>query len=231
MHVKAVTFDTGGTILDWHGGTSAAFARVGARHNVQHDWHAVANDYRRLSMKGIVGQVQPDFNMDDAHRSALDDVLARHGLAHIGPAERDELFLAWHRLSAWPGFVAAQERIRKVLPVVSFTMLPVALVVDVSRQNGIGWDAIISCEMHGYYKPHPQAYLTVAHWLDMNPQEILMAACHNFDLDAARGCGFRTAFVRRPHEWGPAGPPDPVPNPACDIIVDDFDALADLLLA
>ena len=59
------------------------------------------------------------------------------------------------------------------------------------------------------------------------PREILMVACHNFDLDAARGVGYRTAFVRRPDEWGPAGPPDPVPNPATDVVVGGFAELAD----
>ena len=54
-----------------------------------------------------------------------------------------------------------------------------------------------------------------------------MVACHNFDLDAARGEGYRTAFVRRPQEWGSAGPPDPTPNPACDIVVDGFAEFAD----
>ena len=49
-----------------------------------------------------------------------------------------------------------------------------------------------------------------------------MVACHNFDLDAAKGVGFKTAFVRRPDEWGAEGPPDPTPNPDHDIIVDDF---------
>jgi 2-haloacid dehalogenase len=63
----------------------------------------------------------------------------------------------------------------------------------------------------------------------MAPHEIVMVACHNFDLDAARGAGFRTAFVRRPDEWGPAGPPDPIPNPACDIVVDGFAELGDRL--
>jgi 2-haloacid dehalogenase len=56
-----------------------------------------------------------------------------------------------------------------------------------------------------------------------------MVACHNFDLDAARRVGFRTAFVRRPNEWGPSGPPDPQPNPHHDFIADDFPDLLRLL--
>ena len=46
------------------------------------------------------------------------------------------------------------------------------------------------------------------------------------DLDAARACGFKTAFVKRPDEWGAVGPPDPDANPDCDIIVDTFPDLA-----
>jgi 2-haloacid dehalogenase len=55
-------------------------------------------------------------------------------------------------------------------------------------------------------------------------------ACHNFDLNAAQAVGFRTAFVRRPDEWGPEGPPDPNPNRDYDFIVDRFDELADQVL-
>ena len=54
-----------------------------------------------------------------------------------------------------------------------------------------------------------------------------MVACHNFDLDAARSMGYQTCFVRRPDEWGPPGPPDPVANPASDLIVDGFVHLAE----
>ena len=41
--------------------------------------------------------------------------------------------------------------------------------------------------------------------------------------------GYRTAFVRRPDEWGTAGPPDPTPDPGLDLVVDGFAQLADAL--
>ena len=229
MTIKALTFDTGGTILDWHSGVCSAFQWIGERHGISLDWHTVTNDYRRLAMKGIVGQVQPAFNMDDVHRAALDEVLSNYSLQQLGPQDRWQIFHAWHELTVWPDFPAALARIRQKLPAISFTMLPLSLVLDVSRQNNLDWDAVISCEMIGVYKPHPEAYLKAAQWLGMAPAEILMVACHNFDLNAARSCGFKTAFVRRPDEWGPQGPPDPTPHPGCDIVVDGFDALADKL--
>jgi 2-haloacid dehalogenase len=120
-------------------------------------------------------------------------------------------------------------RLRRRYVCVSFTILSLALVVDVSRRNAIAWDAVITCEMLGVYKPRPEAYRRTAQFLQTAPGDILMVACHNFDLDAARGEGYRTAFVHRPTEWGPSGPPDPNPNPATDFVVSGFAELADRL--
>ncbi len=85
---------------------------------------------------------------------------------------------------------------------------------------------VISCEGIGKYKTLPEAYLTGAKWLQLKPEECCMVACHNFDLDAAKNTGFKTAFVRRPDEWGADGPPDPEPNPTHDIIANGFPDLA-----
>lgn len=70
--------------------------------------------------------------------------------------------------------------------------------------------------------PLPESAETVFTQLRQVAPGVLMVACHNFDLNAARACGFRTAFVRRPHECGAEGPTDPVPHPDCGIVVDDF---------
>ena len=230
-NIKALTFDTGGTILDWHGGISGAFAAAGLRRDLTADWHEVTNEYRRRSLKAIVGQVNPDFNFDDVHRRVLDEVIEHYKLIAFNAEDRDAIWRTWHALDAWPGFPAALARLRRKYIVASFTLLTTALVIDVSRKNGFDWDAIISCEMIGHYKTRPEAYQTAAKWLQLDPSEILMVACHNFDLNAARGCGYQSAFVRRPAEWGPSGPPDPAPNPAHDIIVDDFSGLVAALAA
>ncbi|MBE7942747.1 MULTISPECIES: haloacid dehalogenase type II [Ramlibacter] len=230
MAIKAATFDTGGTVLDWHSGIRDALAAVGRAHGVERDWGSLTNQYRRLSMKGIVGQVQPAFNMDDVHVRALDDVLEANGLSMFTPSDRSRIANAWHRLSTWPDFAEPLRDIRKRIPAISFTMLPLSLALDVSRLNGVDWDAVLSCEAIGYYKPDPRAYEHVAKWLAMEPSEILMVACHNFDLNAARACGYKTAFVRRPQEWGSEPPPDPTPHPDCDHVFNTFDELAAAVL-
>lgn len=230
LDIKAVAFDTGGTVLDWHGGTVAAMSRVAQQQGLQADWHEIANDWRRRALKGIGGQVRPAFNMDDMHRRALEESLAHHGLQSITPEQREVIWAAWRELDAWPDFPAALRRLRQALPVVSFTVLSTALIVAVSRRNNIAWDAVISCEMIGVYKPRAEAYMTAARWMALAPSQILMVACHNFDLNGAQDAGFRTAFVRRPDEWGPSGPPDPNPNRDYDFVEDDFEALVSSVL-
>jgi 2-haloacid dehalogenase len=229
MQIKALTFDTGGTVLDWHSGISRAFAAAGTRRGLSADWPAVTNEYRRRSLKGIVGQVNPAFNFDDVHRTVLDAVIKDYKLETFTAGDRDTIWRTWHALDAWPDFAQALARMRRRYIVASFTLLTTSLVIDVSRKNGIDWDAIISCEMSGIYKTRPEAYQRTAKLLQLEPGEILMVACHNFDLNAALGCGYQTAFVRRPAEWGAEGPPDPTANPAHTMVVDTFPELAQRL--
>lgn len=228
-NTKALTFDTGGTILDWHHGISRAFATVGARRGLQADWPKITNAYRRRSLQAMLDAEHPTGNIDDVHRQMLDSIIAEFGLNAFTAEDREAIWRTWHTLDAWPDCAPALERLRTKYVVASFTILTTALVVDVSRHNNLTWDCLISCEMIGIYKPRPEAYQTAARWLALEPCEIMMVACHNFDLMAARAAGYRSAFVRRPTEWGPSGPPDPVPNPAHDIVVDTFFDLAQQL--
>ena len=51
--VKALTFDTGGTILDWHTGFVTALAESGKRHRIEKDWSGIANELRRRSLQTV----------------------------------------------------------------------------------------------------------------------------------------------------------------------------------
>lgn len=231
--VKALTFDTGGTILDWHTGFRDAFSDAGARHGLERDWVGLANELRRRALAKMIklGEHQPPtYNFDGSHRSTLDELVEEHRLGAF--TESDRHSIAWerpHNFDCWPDFPDALVRLKAGRLCASFTILSYRIIMDTARRNGLAWDAVFSCEGIGKYKTLPAAYETVAKHLQLDPREILMVACHNFDLDAAKAVGFRTAFVHRPDEWGPEGPPDPSPNPNHDLIVDDFPALVEAL--
>ena len=228
--IKALTFDTGGTILDWHTGFRDSLAALGGKYNIEANWAALANDMRKKSLGRMLNlgkDEPPAYNFDGAHAAALEEVLSANGLDAATPEERRAI--CWdkvHSLQCWPDFPSVLPKLREKYICASFTLLSFRIVIDTARRNGINWDSVISCEAFGKYKILPEAYQTAAKLLQLDPSEICMVACHNFDLDAAKACGFNTAFVRRPDEWGPAGPPDPTANPIHDIIVDSFPEMA-----
>ncbi len=231
--VKALTFDTGGTILDWHTGFRTALGGTGAKHEVERDWAALANEMRRKSLSRMLrlGENEPPaYNFDDSHRMSLDEVCDEHGLDAFTEADRRAIW--WdraHDFQCWEDFPGTLPRLREKFICASFTILSFRIIIDTARRNGLTWDAVISCEAIGKYKILPEAYETCARFLQLDAGECLMVACHNFDLDAAKAVGFKTAFVRRPDEWGAEGPPDPEPNPQHDVIVDSFPELAEAL--
>jgi len=227
--IKALTFDTGGTILDWHTGFKSALADVGAKYGVEADWPALANEVRKGSLGRMLnlGEHEPPGHIfDDAHKAAVDEVLDANGMAAATAEERRAIW--WdraHNFQCWPDFPETLPKLRQKFICASFTILSFRIIIDTARANGLSWDAVISCEAIGKYKVLPEAYAGAAKFLQLDPGEILMVACHNFDLDAAKAAGFNTAFVKRPDEWGPAGPPDPEPNPIHDLVVDTFPEL------
>ena len=175
----------------------------------------------------------PQHNIDEIHRFTLDEICESFDLQAF--TDQDRFGIAWtavHSLDAWPDFPGVLPRLRSTYIVCSHTILSFRIVIDTARHNGFEWDAVFSCEAIGKYKNLPESYLTVSNWLAFDTDEILKVACHNIDLDAARGVGMKTAFVRRPEEWGSAEPPDladVVPGRDCDLVVDTFEELAHAL--
>ncbi len=228
LDIQALTFDTGGTILDWHSGFRDAFAAAGARHGIERDWAALANELRRRSLQAMLnlGEHEPPaYNFDGAHRFTVEVLVKEHGLDAF--AEDDIHAIAYdapHGFKCWPDFPAVLPKLRQRYIVASFTILSYRLIIDTARKNGLSWDAVLSCEGIGKYKLLPEAYQTAAARLQLDVDQCLMVACHSFDLDAAKAVGFRTALVRRPQEWGPDTPP--AADNGYDIVVDDFPALA-----
>ncbi len=231
--IRALTFDTGGTILDWYGGISRTLADIGRQRGIEADWPALTHQYRIASLMAMTGgdeDFTPDFNIDDVHREQIEAVMAQHGIAGFIERDFDAVRDAWHALDCWPDVPGGLARLRRRYIVASLTILSNRLIVDTCKRSGIDWDAVFSCESIGVYKPRPLAYRRAAHWLQLPPEQCLMVAAHASDLSAAARCGFRTALVRRPDEWGPLGEPDFMKSDAgFDIVAGDFDDLADQL--
>lgn len=234
MEIKALTFDTGGTILDWHTGFKDAFKKVGDRYGIRQDWGSLANEFRRRTLRAMLnhGEHTPATkNFDDIHADVLDEIVTEYGFSKF--TDEDAYAISWqalHSLNCWKDFPENLRLLKKGFICVSFTLLSYRAIIDTARKNQISWDAVISCEGIGKYKLLPDAYLSCAKYLQLLPEDCCMVASHPFDLDAARACGFKTAFVKRPNEWGRDAPAYDRSDMDYDIIAEDFTDLTRQLM-
>lgn len=228
--ISVLAFDMFGTTVDWRTGVAAQAGAIAARCGVEIDGADLADDWRGRYLPAVAtirsGEREWRY-LDAVHRECLDDLLAERGLERqFGPQDRADLVRAWHRLPAWDDAAAGLARLRRRYTVAALSNGGFALMTRLVKAAELPFDCILSADLAGAYKPDPAAYLRAAQLLDVAPAEVMMVAAHAWDLDGARNAGLRTAYVSRPNEW--PGNPGPPPE-TCDVSVDDFTRLADLL--
>jgi 2-haloacid dehalogenase len=227
-HPKALLFDVFGTVVDWRGSIVREVRRVGRTKGARADWNAFADAWRsgyRPAMDRVRRGELPWLSIDALHRMILDELLQRFKL-RLSEREKADLNAAWHRLTPWPDSVAGLRRLKRRYVIGTLSNGNVALLLDLARRRGLPWDCIFSAELFRRYKPDPEAYLGAAQLLGLTPREVMLVAAHKDDLAAARRCGFKTAFVRRPLEYGSKSVRDLTDDRRATVNSDDFLDLA-----
>lgn len=232
--MRALVFDVFGTVVDWRGGVIRDGSALSAAHpELAVDWGALADDWRGRylpSMDRVRTGELPWTNLDQLHRASLDELLPEFGADGLDDQDRDFLVGSWHRLDPWPDSVAGLTRLKQHYTIAPLSNGHVALLVDMAKRAGLPWDLVLSAELVGHYKPDPETYLSAPRLLGLAAEDVLMVAAHLNDLTAARAHGLRTAYVRRPFEWGPDGTAvEPGPDDQLDHVVDSLTELADQL--
>jgi 2-haloacid dehalogenase len=230
--IKALTFDTFGTVVDWRTSINSdfrAFARRKKLRDVQ--WEALVDEWKTCYRPGMdaVNGGGPWTTVDRIYRKKLDEILPQYGLASLGEEDRQYLNRVWHRLKPWPDAVAGLKRLRKKYLLSPLSNGDVACLANMARHGGLPWDVILCAEIFKRYKPAPEVYLGAIAYLGLQPHEVMMVAAHNYDLKHARSHGMRTAFVARPTEYGPNQTTDLEPASDWDIVARDFGKLASAL--
>ncbi|MGJ4860348.1 haloacid dehalogenase type II [Labrys sp. KB_33_2] len=231
--VKALTFDVQGTCVDFYQPIQRMGASLNRAKAIEVDWARLSAEWRdlyRRTLDEVIAGQRPWIRVDAIYRQALDVLLERHALsARFSIAERDELNLVWTKLDAWPDSVAGLDRLGRKFVTSTLSNAGMAAVVAVVRHAGLPFDAVLTAELARSYKPAPAVYQLAVDYLGYRPDQIMMVACHKYDLKAARAFGMRTAFVARPQEFGPEARPDTAPEPWFDVHAGSFTELADKL--
>lgn len=227
MPIRALLFDTFGTTVDWLSSMTAHAETIGAEAGVRADWKGLVLDWRdhyKPAIKPVREGKRPWTGFDELHREQLDKIAAKHGAGKLSAADRDRLTHGWHALKAWPEVPAALHRLSKSFIIGPLSNGTLRQMIDVARYAGLPWSVVFGADMFRTYKPAPELYKGAVAYLGLKPEEVLLVAAHNQDLEAAQKQGMRTCFVHRSTE-------DAKVEGSFDYVVDDFEHLARTLNA
>lgn len=231
--VRALAFDVQGTCVDFVQPILRMGEAVNRTKSLQVDWAELSSEWRDL-YRGVLDQIiagqRPWLRVDRIYREVLDTLLERHGLSgRLTSAERDEMNRVWSQLVPWPDSVEGLTRLRRGFVTSTLSNAGMSAMVAIVKHAGLPFDAVLTAELAHTYKPAPVVYQLAVDYLGFQPDEILMVACHKYDLKAARAFGMRTAFVARPLEFGPHAHPDIAPEDWLDLNVSSLVELAQAL--
>jgi 2-haloacid dehalogenase len=227
--VKALVFDTFGTVVDWRASVTREMEELAKREGFSVDAAKFADAWRAgygPSMNRVRNGELPWSKLDRLHRMILDKILVDFGIKGLSEPETDGLNRAWHRLRPWPDAVAGLTRLKKKFIIAPLSNGNISLMTELAKHSGLPWDCILGAELVRHYKPDREVYQSAPDFLDLKGDEVMMVAAHLGDLRAAKNVGLKTAFVTRPLEFGPAGKPDLQPDSSVDIAAKDFEDLA-----
>ncbi len=227
--VKALVFDTFGTVVDWRTSVTREVERLAKTKGLILDGAKFADAWRAgyaPSMNRVRKGELPWTKLDDLHRMILDKILIDFRITGLSEAETEALNHAWHRLRPWPDAVGGLTRLKKQFTIAPLSNGNISLMTNLAKHAGLPWDCILGAELVRHYKPDREVYQSAADILDLNPGDVMMVAAHLGDLRAAKGVGLRTAFVARPLEYGPNGKPDLKADSSVDVSAKDFNDLA-----
>jgi 2-haloacid dehalogenase len=226
--VQVLAFDIFGTVVDWHGSIRAEVESLYP--DIDGDAFAIAwrAGYQPAMARVMSGELGWTL-IDDLHRMILDQILPTFGLGHLTEAQRQHLNRVWHRLNPWPDSVAALTRLKRRFTITTLSNGNIGLLTNMAKRAGLPWDCVLSAEVFKAYKPAPATYLGVSRVFNLNPEQTMLVAAHHEDLQGARACGMRTAYIERPLEFGAKRIKNVSPEKGNDLHCSSLSDLADQL--
>ncbi len=225
--VQYLTFDIFGTVMNLTGSLAGPAGEFLAAHGSAMTGQAFYAEWRErqrieqyqdnLLMLGHSGYLE-------TCRRAFVYCLKKHSVSYTAESVR-EFMQVYKGLQPYPDAVEGLRSLSERYGLVALSNGEQWYLEELLGNNvPVEFDAIISVDQVGAFKPAPGIYRKAAQRLACEPGEIMMVAAHAFDILGAQACGFRAAYVNRyrlPTEDSTYQP---------DIIVDDFVELAARLL-
>ena len=226
--VNCLTFDIFGTVMDLAGSLAGPAGEFLAAHGSEMTGEAFYAEWRErqrieqyqdnLLMLGHSGYLE-------TCRRAFVYCLKKHNVSYTAEAVR-EFMKVYKDLQPYGDAIEGLRSLAGRYKLVALSNGEQWYLEELLGNTvPVRFDAIISVDQVGAFKPSPGVYRKAVQRLRCEPGEIMMVAAHAFDILGAQACGFKAAYVNRyklPTEDSEYQP---------DIIVDDFIELAARLSA
>jgi len=216
--VQALTFDLFGTILDLGGSLTPFISRwLRARKSnasAEQFWTQWRYRQRIEQYQDNIVAMGHSGYLTTCRRACV--YVAQQLGVKFTSAHIDQLMQAWQQLKPFDDVLPALKIMSRKYRLVALSNGE-AEFLDHLCKTRIRWkfDAVISVQVVGSFKPHPGVYRQGAAMLGLEVGQCLMVSANSFDVMGARMCGMRGAFVNRynlPYEDTPFVPDLTVTN-------------------
>jgi len=224
--LKFLSFDLYGTVVDMQNGLVEAATPFLKDKGWQGRPHQFVTWWRRTHFENSMIDALCDrghtLYREIGHRS-VSQVMDRAGISYTRE-DAEWLVAQIEKLRPFADVVEALGRLKSRYGLAILSNGDRDMLNNAMPYVGFEFDAVISVQEAGYFKPHFATYEKAAELLGEDPACILHVANHVFDCVGAKAAGMQAAYIdRRKRPFGDT-PHQP------DIIVADFSGLAEALL-
>lgn len=193
-HIEACVFDAYGTLFDVNGAAQSAQDVLGAR------WQPLAELWRskQLQYTWLRGLSGRHANFWQVTGESLDFALSTFRLEDAELRER--LMSLYLKLSAYPEVADTLARLKAAgMKLAILSNGTPAMLAAAARNAAIDglFDAVLSVEEVGVYKPHPSVYGLACERLNVAAENVCFLSSNGWDAYSAKAFGFRVLWCNR----------------------------------
>lgn len=192
---KVVFFDVNETLLDLTAMKPSVGKALDNRVELLPLWFSTMLHYSLVATSG-----NKYFDFGAIGVAAL-QMVARNNNITLTESQAKEAIRPILSLPPHPEVPAALARLKNAgYKMVSFTNSSNKAVETQLKNAGLTnyFDARLSIEDIGKFKPHTDAYNWAARKMQVNPEDCMLVAAHGWDVAGAKWAGWKTAFLSRP---------------------------------
>ena len=220
MNIPAIyAFDAYGTLFDVHSAAARLEAVIGPRAGrLSEIWRD-----KQLQYTWVRALMDRHQDFEAVTEAALDYAIAMVGGLDAGV--REQLLDAYLSLDAYGEVRAVLSDLKAAGARLAILSNGTPRMLDAAvRSSGLEglFDAVLSIEQAGIYKPSPRVYRLVTDTFDIAPEAVSFQSSNRWDVAGASAFGFRTVWVNR------TGQADEFPDLPADRIVEDLRPLLEM---